>query len=140
VRTKVARNDQTLYFYAETADVLSTQSDPGWMRLLIDTDRNKQTGWEGYDYIVNRINPGKTAVLEKNTGGWKWEKAGDISYSLNGNKLELGIPLKSVGITGKIKMEFKWSDNMQDEGNIMDFYLNGDVAPAGRFNYTFLEF
>ena len=26
---------------------------------------------------------------------------------------------------------------MQAEGDIMDFYNNGDVAPGGRFKYTF---
>ena len=27
---------------------------------------------------------------------------------------------------------------MQDEGNIMDFYVNGDVAPGGRFNFVYI--
>ena len=26
---------------------------------------------------------------------------------------------------------------MQDNGNIMDFYVNGDTAPGGRFNYVY---
>ena len=26
---------------------------------------------------------------------------------------------------------------MQEDGNIMDFYVNGDVAPSGRFNYHY---
>ena len=25
----------------------------------------------------------------------------------------------------------------KDEGNIMDFYVNGDVAPGGRFNFVY---
>jgi len=28
---------------------------------------------------------------------------------------------------------------MQEEGNIMDFYVNGDVAPSGRFNYHYFS-
>jgi hypothetical protein len=40
---------------------------------------------------------------------------------------------------GKLNMEFKWNDNMQDEGNIMDFYVSGDTAPGGRFNYVYKE-
>jgi len=139
VLAKVARNDQTLFFYIETAATITSQTDPGWMRLLIDTDCDKKTGWEGYDYIINRVSPDKKAILEKNMGGWKWEKAGDIEFTKTGNKMELSIPRNTIGITGKINIEFKWSDNMQEEGNIMDFYLNGDVAPAGRFNYNFSE-
>ena len=34
-------------------------------------------------------------------------------------------------------MNFKWSDNMQTDGDIMDFYTNGDVAPGARFKYQF---
>ena len=37
-----------------------------------------------------------------------------------------------------IDMEFKWSDNMQQE-DPLDWYVNGDVAPGGRFNYVFKE-
>lgn len=28
---------------------------------------------------------------------------------------------------------------MQRENDVMDFWVNGDVAPAGRFNYVYLE-
>ena len=52
----------------------------------------------------------------------------------------LRIPRKLLGMEGKrVDLEFKWSDNMQDEGNLMDFYVNGDVAPGGRFNYVYSE-
>lgn len=36
-----------------------------------------------------------------------------------------------------VDIEFKWNDNMQENGNIMDFYVNGDTAPGGRFNYVY---
>jgi hypothetical protein len=35
--------------------------------------------------------------------------------------------------------EFKWSDNMQEEGNGMDFYVNGDAAPGGKSNFIYTE-
>lgn len=37
----------------------------------------------------------------------------------------------------EINLEFKWNDNMQENGNIMDFYVNGDSAPGGRFNFVY---
>lgn len=40
---------------------------------------------------------------------------------------------------GTPDFHFKWSDNMQEDGNIMDFYVNGDVAPGGRFMFHFTE-
>jgi len=36
-----------------------------------------------------------------------------------------------------LNFEFKWSDNSITDGNIMDFYVNGDAAPGGRFNFVY---
>ena len=48
------------------------------MWLLIDADQNAATGWEGYDFIVNRtVEPDGNTWLEKNTGGWKWTESGE---------------------------------------------------------------
>ena len=142
VGAKVARDNQYVYFYVETADRLTSSSDSAWMRLFIDADRNKQTGWQGYDFIVNYRNPmgGKAFVQKSHQNKWIWHNCGEASMSVNGNKMMLRIPRKVLGMEGsKLDFEFKWSDNMQDEGNLMDFYVNGDVAPGGRFNYVFAE-
>ena len=139
VLAKVARDYQNLYFYVETAAPLTARTDPGWMRLLIDSDRNKATGWQGYDYIINRLAPGDSAVVERALTTWNWIKVNSISYAVNGNKLEFKVPRTIVNLPDgeAVDFEFKWSDNMQDEGNIMDFYVHGDVAPGGRFNYLY---
>lgn len=139
VRAKVAGDDEYIYFYVETAEKLTPSTDPAWMRLLINADRKRATGWEGYDFIVNRLNPSGKALLEKNSGSWNWKKAGMIRYVVKDNKMELSIPRKLLNCGQKANLEFKWSDNMQTEGDIMDFYLNGDIAPLGRFNYVYQE-
>jgi hypothetical protein len=36
-----------------------------------------------------------------------------------------------------VRIDFKWADNLQHPGDVMDFYKSGDVAPAGRFNYRY---
>lgn len=134
---KVARDNKFVYFYVETADAMTPVTDEGWMRLFIDIDRDQNTGWEGYDFIVNRINPEQKATLEKSKAGWRWEKITEVDYKVNGNKLEIKIPKSSLGLNEKISFEFKWSDNMQQENDIKDFWLNGDVAPGGRFNFHY---
>ena len=142
VGAKVARDDKFVCFYVETADKLTPSSDAAWMRLFIDADRNKQTGWQGYDFVVNYAKPqgGKAFVQKSHQNKWIWHHCGEASMSVNGNKMMLRIPRKVLGMEGsKLDFEFKWSDNMQDEGNLMDFYVNGDVAPGGRFNYVFAE-
>ncbi len=138
VLAKVARDTNYIYFYVQTADTLTPKTDPKWMRLWIDIDRNKATGWEGYDYVINRINPGDSAVVEKSMTGWNWIRVGSAAYSINGNALELKVKRTLFGVEGKkLNFEFKWSDNSENDGNIMDFYVNGDAAPDGRFNYIY---
>ncbi len=137
---KVARDDKNIYFLAETADKLTPASDRNWMMLLIDADRDKSTGWNGYDFIVNRVSPkGKKVVVEKNVGGrWEWETAGEGRFAVRDNRLEMQIGRQLLDLLGEdIDIEFKWNDNMQENGNIMDFYVNGDTAPGGRFNFVY---
>ena len=142
VSAKVARDEEYIYFHTETAEKLSPKTDRNWMILLIDTDRDKSTGWNGYDYIINRVSPrGNKVIVEKNVGGrWEWEEIAANKFAVNINKLELEIPRSVLNLSGKpIDIEFKWSDNMQENGNIMDFYVNGDTAPGGRFNFVYSE-
>lgn len=138
IRAKVGRDSHAWYFYVETAKAISAATDK-WMMLLIDIDGDKCTGWEGYDYVVNRLKPhDNQAVLEQSRGGWQWRPCGTIAFQTSGSRLELKIPkalLKADKDTDSL--EFKWSDNMQQDGKSMDFYIHGDVAPSGRFNYRY---
>ena len=142
IGAKVARDSENIYFYVETADKLTPSTDKHWMMLFIDIDRDKTTGWNGYDFVVNRISPTKgQVVVEKNVKGkWMWEEAVKAKFVVKDNRLVFSIPRKALGLSDKqLNIEFKWNDNMQDEGNIMDFYVSGDTAPGGRFNYVYEE-
>lgn len=142
VKAKVARDAQFIYFYVESAENLTSRKDPNWMILFVDIDRDKSTGWNGYDYIINRKSPtGKKAIIEKNIGNrWEWKEIKRTSYVVNDNRLEIKIDRKTFNMNGKrLNFEFKWNDNMQENGNIMDFYVNGDTAPGGRFNFVYSE-
>ncbi len=139
VLAKVARDSAYLYFYVQTAEDMTPSNDPNWMRLFIDTDRDKDSGWEGYDFVMNRLNPADSIIVEKNEHDWSWTKAGTANYLLNGNQLAVRVRRRVLGLqnSGDIDLEFKWSDNSITDGNIMDFYVNGDAAPGGRFNFVY---
>jgi hypothetical protein len=112
------------------------------MWLLIDTDSNPRTGWEGYDFIVNdRFDGDRTTWLKQNEGGWRWKPVAKVPFRVAGNKLQVMIPRESLGIpqgqTG-LSLNFKWADNVQHPGDIKDFYTSGDVAPEGRFRYRYI--
>jgi hypothetical protein len=138
---KVARDAHNIYFYAQTRSPITPSSGRNWMWLLIDTDRNPSTGWEGYDFIVNRtIDPDGHTWLEKNVGGWNWVKVAPITLQVVGNEMQLAIPRTALGLKSNpndTKLDFKWTDNLQHPGEIMDFYLDGEVAPEGRFNFRY---
>lgn len=139
-KAKVARDEENMYFYVETADNLTPETDKNWMRLFVDSDNCYETGWLGYDYIINRKNPvdGKVFV-EKYVGDYVWEDVGTGEYALLGNKLMISVPKATLGIGEKVDILFKWADNTYSTTDANDFYVNGDVAPLGRFNYHYIE-
>jgi len=140
VEAKVARDANHIFFYVKTAEKLSPSTDRNWMMLFIDADRDKNTGWNGYEYMINRQNPkGGKVIVERNIGGhWEWEVIGEMPYTVKNDRLEIAVSRQLLGIKATaIDMEFKWNDNMQEIGNIMDFYVNGDSAPGGRFNFIY---
>lgn len=149
VTFKVAYDENNVYFMAETVDDITDSSDPAWMRLLIDTDfTGNSPNWEGFEYIVNRTSPsGTEATVERSDGGWNFTEAGKAEFSVKGNRIQISIPRSVLGLTdqsGKMPaFNFKWADNTlapettEDSGDILDFYKYGDVAPGGRFMFSF---
>ncbi len=132
---KVARDGKNVYFHVRTkADI--TPAGDNWMMLFLDTDGKAETGWEGYNFVVNR----KQGTLERNAGGWTWEKAADVALRVEGKEMHLVIPRAALGIAedAPFTLDFKWADNLQRPGDVMDFYLSGDVAPEGRFKYRYV--
>lgn len=138
---KVTYDKSNVYFYVKTADVLTSESDENWMTLFIDIDHNTTTGWEGYDYVINRSRNGAVCSVEKNTGGWSWQKVADARYEVDGAELHIRIHLSDLGLEenqDNISFDFKWADNLPSNPKIMDFIDQGDVAPNNRFNYRFI--
>lgn len=147
VLSKVAYDDGYVTFMAETAEAITPYTDPAWMRLLIEVAyANGETvgdkaNWESFQYIVNRRTPesDNVTLLEASAGGWNWESVGQVQYRVSGNRIQIQIPRTMLGIeNGDFILNFKWSDNMQTDGDIMDLYLHGDAAPGGRYKYQFV--
>ena len=138
---KVARDDQFLYFHAYTREPITDCRGPHWMMLLLDTTGDPASGWEGYEFIVNRtVVDSSTSLLEKSRGGWDWQKVSEVRFRVEGNRLHLAVPREALGLSrsdADLRFDFKWVDHMQKPGDIMDLYLSGDTAPQGRFRYRY---
>ncbi|UKI12954.1 MAG: hypothetical protein L6V84_01070 [Oscillospiraceae bacterium] len=78
------------------------------------------------------------ATLERFTGGWNFEAAGSLAYAVTEDRLVITVPRAALGLeSDTFTLAFKWSDNAQADGDVMDFYSSGDTAPGGRFKYVF---
>jgi hypothetical protein len=52
--------------------------------------------------------------------------------------MHVSVPKRVLGVQGdEFAIEFKWIDNTQSPGDVLDAYVNGDAAPGGRFRYRY---
>ena len=109
------------------------------MLLLIDADNNSETGWFGYDYIVNKqVKSDKVTTLMKYENE-QWIEVSELNYRYAGNELEIEIPCQLLNINqNQFVIDFKWSDNPEKLEDPISFCLNGDTAPNRRFNYRLI--
>jgi hypothetical protein len=139
VASRVTYDDDNIYFYAETANSITANTDQNWMLLFVDMDKDKNTGWEGYDWMINKLPVSSSETsLQKYEGG-SWDTATTISYQVSGNEIEIAIPFTHLGISQGTTPEFhfKWADNPQNLDDVSAFFIDGDAAPDRRFNYNF---
>lgn len=80
-----------------------------------------------------------------------------MKYSVNGKTIQIAVPKSALGLSGyDFTINFSWTDNVHDaddaapngqseyvysrfSGDIMEFYVSGDVAPGGRFKYSYIS-
>ncbi|MDR1517457.1 MAG: hypothetical protein LBS52_05085 [Dysgonamonadaceae bacterium] len=130
---KVAADKRQIYFYARTVEAITLKGGDAKLQLYIDADRSFATGWNGYDY---RIDGGKTLLQFTDD---KWVEAGKTDCVMEGAEMMIKLPLNLIKLQFPLDIEFKWSDNTVNDSDPLDWYINGDVAPGGRFNYIFKQ-
>ena len=158
IGARVARDEQFVYFYVECNADITPYTDPLWMVLYLDTNQSNQ-GWETFDFVINKTSPTATkAYLERFTGnGYTTELVGEVDYTVSGKYMQIKVPKSLLALSGyDFTINFAWTDNVHDEadqgawgernyvyttfsGDIMDFYTSGDVAPSGRFKYSYVS-
>ena len=158
IGARVARDAENVYFYVECNEDITPYTDPLWMVLYIDSDQTNQ-GWETFDYVLNNTSPtADKATLEKFTGyDYETETVGEVEYTVSGKYMQVKVPKSMLNLEGyDFTINFTWTDNVHDEtdagergdveymytrfsGDIMDFYISGDVAPGGRFKFSYIS-
>lgn len=137
ITAKVAADAKNVAFYIQTKDAITDRRDRRWMQLLVNSDQNYTTGWNGYDFCLNfaPLSATETAVAAWKNGSW--QRIGRARYAVRGNEMQLIVPRAMIGQSGKVAVDFHWVDNAPIGGDIKNFYLDGDSAPNGRFNYRY---
>ncbi len=134
---KVAVDDANLYFYVAANSVLTPCTDKNWMLLLIDADQDPDTGWYGYDYLVNqKVVDDKTTTIMRYSTDDAWVEQARLPYRYSGKELELAVPRNLLGLEGDaFTFDFHWVDNPVELKDPISLCTDGDSAPNRRFNY-----
>lgn len=143
ITAKVAVSRNTINFYAQTSEALTTHTGNNWMLLLIDADNNPETGWYGYDYLINhQIHDHTTTTLMRYDGSDPdnvWVVVSTLHFEYAGSELEIAVPRDYLGLNAnQFTFDFKWADNPSDLNDPISLATTGDTAPNRRFNYRFI--
>ncbi len=136
---KVSQDSQNLYFLVKTNSDVIIDNNATWMNLYINVDGDVTTGWEGFDYVLNRDRDSFVVTVEKfvdNT--FKTEIVGGAYYYLEGEYMAISLSKSLLGISSLNAMTFKWADNSVDNGDPMAFMDLGDTAPDNRFAFSYV--
>ena len=134
---KVAVTASAVHFFVRTSSPLtgfvSPKETSNWMTLLVDSDKDSSTGWEGYDFMLERDTRGYN--VRKWTGK-RWKVVTRVPVSVGEDCLEVAVPRKLLGLTGdSLAFDFKWTDNASDFNSILSVCRTGDTAPNRRFAF-----
>ena len=141
IRSHVAVDKKNLYFAVETDSPITLCTDPNWMLLFLNTDQSQATGWQGYDYVINRsVKDGHTTTLMRyDEARSEWTYVCDLPYAMKDKVMELAVPRKAIGKKGNdLSLDFKWADNPNDLTDIISLCTSGDTAPNRRFAYRYI--
>ena len=145
IGAQVSRDAEYLYFLVECAADITPYTDDLWMNLYIDCNQENQ-GWNTFDFVVRNASE-TTMELQKFTApqSFETESVTEVEYKVDGRYMTVKIAKADLGITDTYTVNFAWTDNVHDEGDyskfsgdILDFYISGDVAPGGRFKFSYV--
>ena len=137
---KVSKVGDYTYFYLNCVDDIVVDDGSNWMNLYIDSDQYYYTGWEGYDFVINRSRTdGKVSVEKFVDNSWEFKNVGEAEYTLNGSELVIKVKSEIIALNSRDNFDFKWADNSTVNGEIMEFMDLGDTAPNSRFNFRYVK-
>lgn len=137
---RVSKTDKYTYFYVRCTEDIIEAEGTNWMNLYIDADQYYYSGWEGYDFVLNRSHEdGKVSVERFVNNSWEFSSVGKADYILKGNIMVIRVESKLISLDKRDNFDFKWADNSTVSGDVMQFMDLGDAAPNERFNFRYIK-
>jgi len=136
---KVSQGSKEIFFHATVRGRLTSAQDRDWMVLLLDTDRDSRTGRLGYDFRINQRRSAPDRATVEKWDGKAWVELGFARLQFGPSELHLAVDKTQLGLSEgqPARFDFKWTDNIPETSDGMDFLDQGDTAPNARFNYRF---
>jgi hypothetical protein len=75
--------------------------------------------------------------VDKLDANGKGTSIGAVEYTVDGNVMQIKIPLSVLGNNAKKSIYFKVADNVSAPTDIMSYYTTGKSLPLGRLSYQY---
>lgn len=138
VEVRLTNDSDNLYVMIRTTEDIVVAEDAGWMNLFFGCGRpDMSKGWEGYEYAINRSRADGRAAVERLNADGSGSVIGEVSYTVQGNVLQVAIPRALIGADGTGDIYFKVADGIEDPTEIMSYYASGRSLPLGRLSYLY---
>ena len=136
---KVSQDKDYLYFTVSCVHDVVKDDGQNWMNLFINLDGDPATGWEGFDFAINRDRDAHYVSIESLADGWDGAHVGQALYTVDGKSMTIRVSKAALGVSGEVSgFLFKWADNSTWTGSVMEFMDLGDTAPNDRFAYKYV--
>ena len=133
---KITADKDNIYMYIVCSNDITLVAENS-LNIFIGTGTPSRKGWEGYEYVINRERTANTAsVMSLDTDG-NTSAVGNVKMNVSGNIMQLEIP-KSLLKMQSDTFYFKVADSVENDTDIMDYYVTGKSMPMGRFSYQYL--
>lgn len=131
---KISQDSEYLYFLVKCVNNIIVDDGSEWMNLFLNTDCDSKTGWEGYDFVINRSRGSNYVSIESLDNSWGGKHVGQALYSVDGEYMQIRVKKSVLGLSDNVsELYFKWADNSTGSGNVMEFMDLGDTFPNDRY-------
>lgn len=136
---RVTKDANYIYFYIRCSDNITSPSGTEWMNIFINEGTPaSNTGWQGFNYVINRSVSGNTATIESISGDYSSNGiTGSASINITGPVLQVKVPRSAVGLSNSNTFYFRIADNIDAPADSMDYYVSGSSLPLGRLSFQY---